>query len=563
MISFLKRLMGRPVANRARRLARAFHEQARRAGDVQRELLLRRIARHADSQFGRDHHFGEIRSPEDFRRRVPIGGYDRHEPYIERVRNGDVGALFGQGTEVLMFALTSGTTNRPKTIPVTPEALSDYREGWTIWGIQAFDAHQEMMRDGLRPILQIASDWRESYSPSGIPCGAITGLTAHMQNRLVRTKYCMPAIASRIKDIESKYYTALRFSIYRNLGTIIAANPSTILAIARLGDREKQTLIRDLADGTLDSRWDVPAAIRLALARKTRRRHKAVARALDRIATESGRLLPKEYWPGLQFLSNWMGGTMRAYLRGYPEFFGEAPVRDVGLIASEGRMTIPIEDGTAAGILDIRHHYFEFIPEDQIDSPEPDCALATELIEGKNYFIIMTTAGGLYRYNISDLVRCVGYHGQAPLLEFLNKGAHYSSMTGEKISEHQVITAVEAAQRTASVRVNSYLLAPVWDDTPYYALLVEEGDLLNDTVSERLASAVEVELRRQNVEYVCKRDSLRLGPVRILAIPNGSWAQFQRRRLVRSGGTVEQYKQPHLVPDLHIAESFRSLEAVS
>lgn len=563
MIKFLTRLIGRPVANRARRLARTFHDQARRAGDVQRELLLRRIARHADSQFGRDHHFGEIRSPEDFRRRVPIGGYDRHEPYIDRVRNGDVGALFGQGTEILMFALTSGTTNRPKTIPVTPEALSDYKEGWTIWGIHAFDAHKDMLRDGLRPILQIASDWRESYSPGGIPCGAITGLTAHIQNRLVRTKYCMPAIASRIKDIESKYYTALRFSIYRNLGTVIAANPSTILAIARLGDREKQTLIRDLADGTLDRRWDVPTDIRLALARKTRRRHKTVAKMLDRIASETGRLLPKDYWPDLQFLSNWMGGTMRAYLRGYPEFFGETPVRDVGLIASEGRMTIPIEDGTAAGVLDIRHHFFEFIPEDQIDSPDPDCALATELIEGRNYFIILTTAGGLYRYNISDLVRCVGYHGQAPLLEFLNKGAHYSSMTGEKISEHQVITAVEAAQRAASVAVTSYLLAPVWDDPPYYALLVEEGDLPGEAASERLAGTVECELRRQNVEYICRRDSLRLGPVRILPIPNGSWAEFQRQRLVRSGGTVEQYKQPHLVPDLHITESFRSLESVT
>ncbi len=121
------------------------------SGDVQRELLLRRIARHADSQFGRDHHFSEIRSPEDFRRRVPVGGYDRHEPYIESVRNGDIGALFGPGTEVLMFAMTSGTTSRPKTIPVTPEALRDYREGWTIWGIQAFDAHPEMLREGLRP----------------------------------------------------------------------------------------------------------------------------------------------------------------------------------------------------------------------------------------------------------------------------------------------------------------------------------------------------------------------------------------------------------------------------
>ena len=253
MIKILMRILGRPVASRARRLARAFLDQTENAGQVQRDLLLGRLARHADSQFGRDHFFAEIRTPADFRRRVPISGYDRHEPYIDRVRQGDVGAaFFGPGTKVLMFALTSGTFNRPKTIPVTPEALADYREGWTIWGIMAFDAHPPMMRNGLRPILQVASDWRESLTPAGIPCGAITGLTAHMQSRLVRTTYCMPAVASRIKDIESKYYVALRFSIHRNLGTIIAANPSTILAMARLGDREKEVLIRDVADGTID-----------------------------------------------------------------------------------------------------------------------------------------------------------------------------------------------------------------------------------------------------------------------------------------------------------------------
>ena len=111
-------------------------------------------------------------------------------------------------------------------------------------------------------------------------------------------------------------------------------------------------------------------------------------------------------------------------------------------------MTIPIEDGTAAGVLDIRHHYFEFIPEDQGDRPEPETRRgSTELIEGRNYFIVLTTAGGLYRYKISDLVRCVGFHGRAPLIEFLNKGAHFSSLTGEKLSEFQVVAAVEEAQR--------------------------------------------------------------------------------------------------------------------
>jgi hypothetical protein len=562
MIKMLMRVLGGPVVKRARRLAQAFLDQTRHAGDVQRDLLMRRLARHADSQFGRDHFLREVRTPADFRRRVPVSGYERHEPYIDRVRHGDSSALFGPGTEVLMFAKTSGTTNRPKTIPVTTQALADYREGWTIWGIMAFDAHREMIRDGLKPILQVASDWQESFTDCGIPCGAITGLTAHMQNRFVRTKYCMPAVASRIKDIESKYYVGLRFSIHRDLGTIIAANPSTILAMARLGDREKEVLIRDLADGTIDARWEVPTEIRRQLGPKTRR-HKKAAQRLEEIVQATGRLLPKDYWPNLQFLSNWMGGTMRAYLRGYPEFFGAAPVRDVGLIASEGRMTIPIQDGTPAGVLDVRHHYFEFIPEEEGDRAVPDTVEATDLLEGRNYFIVLTTAGGLYRYHISDLVRCVGYHGQAPLIEFLNKGAHYSSLTGEKLSEHQVIAAVEAAQRALGVHVTSYLLVPTWDDPPYYSLLIEESDLAANGISTRLGGAVEHELRRQNGEYVSKRDTLRLGPVRILRIADGSWVEFQKRRLVRSGGTVEQYKQPHLVPDLDLIASFRRLEVVS
>src|SRR6185312_6683046 len=100
----------------------------------------------------------------DYRRQVPIRAYDGLEPYIDRVRQGDLGALFGPGTEVLMFAMTSGTTNRPKTIPVTRESLHHYREGWTIWGIRAFDDHPKILSRGLKPILQVASDWREKLT---------------------------------------------------------------------------------------------------------------------------------------------------------------------------------------------------------------------------------------------------------------------------------------------------------------------------------------------------------------------------------------------------------------
>jgi hypothetical protein len=147
-------------------------------------------------------------------------------------------------------------------------------------------------------------------------------------------------------------------------------------------------------------------------------------------------------------------------------------------------------------------------------------------------------------------------------VEFLNKGAHFSSLTGEKLSEHQVVAAVEAAQRAEGLRLRSYLLLPIWGDPPSYGLLVETSDLPEAEAVDRLNAAVEDQLRALNVEYASKRDTLRLGPVRTIRLPDGAWAEFQKRRLARSGGTVEQYKQPHLIPDPDEIHKFPVLNAV-
>ena len=139
-----------------------------------------------------------------------------------------------------MFALTSGTTNRPKTIPVTAESLADYRDGLDDLGHPGFRRPSPRSSSaGSMPILQLASDWRESFTPAGIPCGAITGLTAQMQNPLIRITYCMPPSASKIKDVESKYYLALRLSSlpgprrHRSPPTRARSSPSPGSAIAR------------------------------------------------------------------------------------------------------------------------------------------------------------------------------------------------------------------------------------------------------------------------------------------------------------------------------------------
>ena len=55
----------------------------------------------------------------------------------------------------------------------------------------------------------------------------------------------------------------------------------------------------------------------------------------------------------------------------HAKYFADTPVRDIGLLASEGRFTIPLTDASPAGVLDIQSHFFEFIPENEINSTRP------------------------------------------------------------------------------------------------------------------------------------------------------------------------------------------------
>src|SRR5205807_6970997 len=142
---------------------------------------------------------------------------------------------------------------------------------------KVFRDHPEVR---MRPIVQMSGDWQEFTTESGIPCGAVTGLTATMQLRIIRWLYCVPAIVGKVKDPAAKYYLALRLSLPRQVGMIIAANPSTLVSMARAGDQEKEALIRDLRDGTLSERFDIAPDIRAALRRKPARRHTERARAL-------------------------------------------------------------------------------------------------------------------------------------------------------------------------------------------------------------------------------------------------------------------------------------------
>lgn len=555
----LRNVVLKIVAIPIRRRLRAFEAATEHPEEVQLALLRRILAYQSKTAFGKDHRFDAIRTFEDFRKAVPVKGYEYVEPYLKRVLKGETSALLAD-KKIHMFAMTSGTTASRKYIPVTDSYLADYKNGWHLWGLKVFRDHPEVR---MKPIVQLSGDWQEFHTEQGIPCGAVTGLTAQMQMRIVRFLYCVPGIVGKVKDPAAKYYLALRLSIPRKVGMIIAANPSTMISMARAGDLEKESLIRDIHDGTLNAQFDIPAEVRSAVARRIAKRNPERAKQLEEIVRSTGTLYPKDYWPKDCIIGNWTGGSVGAYLRHFPTYYGNTPVRDPGLIASEGRMTIPMSDGTASGVLDIKSHVFEFIPEEEGDRPNPTVLAAHELQEGRNYYILLTTGYGLYRYNIFDVVRCTGFFNRTPLVEFLSKGAHFANITGEKVSEYQVIGAMAEVMRNMNLTLTAYSVAPCWDDeTPYYGLFVERGDLTNRDQGLHLTTAFEQRLSQVNIEYASKRESRRLGPMRLFVLPVNTWLHWDRQRLSRSGGTLEQYKHPCLISDSKFRESIAIEEEI-
>ncbi len=523
-----------------------FLADTRRAREIQHEVLLRKIARNANSDFGRAYGFANIRSVADFRKQLPILTYEDHHPYMLRVLNGEVTALFAPNTRVLMFAMTSGTTGEPKRLPITEEVFREYRAGWLIWAGGAYGDHIDVMR---KKTLLLTSDWQQYRAPSGVPCGQISGLAAMTRPRVMQRGFLPPPITAQIHDPAAKQYATLRFALASNrVGIITTANPSTLVEYARRADGQKESLLRDIHDGTLSC--DVPPHVREVLARRIARRDRRRARKLEQLAEQHGALLPRHVWPRLTVIAVWTGGSVGVFLPQLAELYGPAAVRDHGLSASEGRMTIPVADNTSVGVLEYCHHFFEFVPVEEHDSSNPTVLEAHELEVGRDYFILLTTSGGLYRYDIHDVVRCVGFKGQAPLIEFLNKGKSFSNLTGEKLSEHQAVRAVEKSFQEMRLPIETFTLAPVVETHPHYVLFIERQAHLNR--SAELAAHVQANLERINEEYAAKCASGRLLPVHVRELAAGTWSSMRWEK-TDERGNFEEYKHPCLVGDLDFA----------
>ena len=343
-----------------------------------------------------------------------------------------------------------------------------------------------------------------------------------------------------IADCDSRYYTIMRFAVPTDVSWMVTASPATQLKLARVVETHAERLIQDIGDGTLNPPGDMPDSVRCALMANIFPQPELADR-LTAMASARGALLPRDYWD-LAFLANWTGGSMGLHLRDFPHYFGDVPVRDIGLLATEGRVSIPLTDGTPGGVLDVAGSFFEFVEAGRTADEKNAVKRCHELEPGQDYRVIMTTAAGFYRYDIGDYVRVRGYEGKAPIVEFLHRGEHVASVTGEKLTEWQVTNAFDRCCAAHDIRNRCFVICPSWDDPPFYRLYVEKGA----SVDRSLADAFDRELCEVNVEYASKRASRRLGSVVLRPVPAGSFEKLNESRRQLRGAGNEQFKHRYL-----------------
>src|SRR6185437_3312194 len=114
-------------------------------------------------------------------------------------------------------------------------------------------------------------------------------------------------------------------------------------------------------------RFDVPNHIRTA-AINDLTPNPARARALAQAKQANGTLRPVDYWPELEVVGVWLGGSMGHFAPSLREWCGENfQFRDIGYMASEGIFSVPLANGTPDSALALHSTFFEFVPEADFD----------------------------------------------------------------------------------------------------------------------------------------------------------------------------------------------------
>ena len=454
---------------------------------VQAARLRQYLDRHRDTAFGRAHRFDLIGSVADYQRRVPIATYDDLEPYVDRVAAGERGVLTGD--VVLRLQPSSGSTTAVKRIPYTRALQRELSRAVQPWLADLYLTRPRLLggraywsitpavapSPAARPATPVPVGFEDDSTYLGGPSAWLA--------RAALVVPPMPLGPSFDVD-EFRRVTLCSLLRARDLRLVSIWHPSFLAVLLDTLASDWATLVDRIA------RSDRARAGELRLM------HAADLRAI---------------WPRLSLVSCWGDGPAHAPAAALAERLNGIDMQQKGLMATEGVVTIPFAGRRPVAV---RSHFYEFVDDDG------RARLVDQLDDGRQYVVLLTTGGGLYRYRLGDRVRVDGYVGRTPSLTFVGRDDSVCDWCGEKLSDGFVAGVLDRLC-AGPTRPRFAMLAPDDDGAGRaYTLFVDR-----DFVHPELARSLEQALRG-NPHYAWCVDLGQLRPARVAAVGPAAARQY-------------------------------------
>ncbi len=379
--------------------------------DVQQEVLFDLLKEARDTEWGKSYDFRSINSEKEFKARLPIRQYEDFAPYIERLRQGEKNLLWPN--DIKWFAKSSGTTNdKSKFIPVSKQSLENIH---------------------FRGIRDVFALYLKNYPDSRVLAGkSLTLGGSHRINNPNNNSYFGDLSAILIEN------TPFWSDLYRT--------PSSDIALIAEFEEKVERIIEKSLTENVTSLAGVPSWYLVLL---------------KRVLDHTGKENILDVWPELEVFIH--GGVkFDPYREQYEKLI---PSKEMNYMetynASEGFFAIQDDPERDDMLLMLDYGiYYEFIPMEDFQSENPPAFSLDEIELGKNYAMVISTNGGLWRYLIGDTVKFTNKHPYR--IKITGRTKQFINAFGEEL----IVDNAEEALKLATSRTNSliteYTAGPVF-----------------------------------------------------------------------------------------------------
>jgi hypothetical protein len=421
---------------------------------AQREVLQDLVTAAQYTEFGRRYHFSSLFSIKAFKEAVPIHEYDDLKPYIERILNGEQQILWN--TPINWFAKSSGTTSdKSKFIPVSQESLED--------------THFKAAKDVLTMYYHCNPD-SDLLTGKGLIIGGSHNIHQHNEE-------------AHFGDLSAVLLQNTPF--YGNW----IRTPELSIALMDEWESKIEKLAANTIHENVTSISGVPTWTLVLF---------------QRILELTGKSNMLEVWPNLELYLHG-GVSFVPYREQFRKLIGgdihylEMYNASEGFFAAQGN---PNDDGM---LLFMDHGIFmEFMPVEEYGKEDPQTIGLDDVETGRNYALVISTNGGLWRYLIGDTIQ---FTSRDPFrIRVSGRLKHFINAFGEElIVDNSDMAIAIACQQTGAI-VRDYTAGPIYfseDANGCHEWLIEFDKAPED--QDSFTNALDNALKSLNSDYEAKR----------------------------------------------------------